>query len=71
MKPAEIREMTGEELNLAVRKHRQEILDLRLQGQTGQLENTARVRQAKKDLARLLTEQTARAQRQGVTAGDQ
>lgn len=71
MKPAEICEMTGEELNLAVRKHRQEILDLRLQGQTGQLENTARVRQAKKDLARLLTEQTARAQRQGVTAGDQ
>ena len=64
MKSAEIREMTGEELTLAVRKHRQEILDLRLQGQTGQLENTARVRQAKKDLARLLTEETARAQRQ-------
>lgn len=60
MKPADIREMTDEELALSERTHRREILDLRLQAQTGQSDNTARIRLAKKDLARLLTEQNSR-----------
>ncbi|HYH58234.1 MAG TPA: 50S ribosomal protein L29 [Thermoleophilaceae bacterium] len=34
---------------------RQEIFNLRFQHATGQLENTARLRQAKKELARSLT----------------
>ena len=34
---------------------RQEVFNLRFQHATGQLENTARMRQAKKDLARALT----------------
>lgn len=63
MKPAEIREMTDEELTLSERNHRREILDLRLQAQTGQTENTARIRLAKKDLARLLTEKNRRTAR--------
>ena len=63
MKPAVIREMTAEELVRAVEEHRREALNLRLQAQTGQLENTARVRLARRDLARLLTEQAARAAR--------
>lgn len=63
MKPAEIRELTDEELELSVRDHRREILDLRLQAQTGQTENTTRIRVARKDLARLLTEANARAAR--------
>ena len=61
MKSAEIREMTDDELVRAVEEHRQERLNLRLQAQTGQLENSARVRLVRRDLARLLTEQTARA----------
>jgi large subunit ribosomal protein L29 len=38
-----------------VRDARQEVFNLRFQLATGQLENTARVREAKKDLARGLT----------------
>jgi len=61
MKAAEIRELTGEELARAIEDHRREALNLRLQAQTGQLENTARIRQVRRDLARFLTEQAARA----------
>ena len=64
MKPAAIREMTDEELKRAVEEHRREALNLRLQAQTGQLENAARVRVVRRDLARLLTERTARLARQ-------
>jgi large subunit ribosomal protein L29 len=38
-----------------VRDARQEVFNLRFQLATGQLENTARVREARKDLARGLT----------------
>ncbi len=63
MKAAEIRELTDEELVLRVEEHRREALNLRLQAQTGQLENTARVRQVRRDLARMMTEKTARRKR--------
>lgn len=67
MKPSEIREFTDEELDVAVNRHRREIMDLRIQSQTGQLEDTARIRLARRELARLLTEKTNR-QRRVVTA---
>lgn len=60
MKAAEIRELTDEELARAVEEHRREALNLRLQAQTGQLENTARIRVVRRELARLETETTAR-----------
>lgn len=60
MKAADIRELTEEELVRAIEENRREILNLRLQAQTGQLENTARVRAVRRDIARLLTEQSAR-----------
>jgi len=60
MKMAAVREMTQEELARAIEDNRREALNLRLQAQTGQLENTARVRQVRRDIARLLTEQTVR-----------
>jgi large subunit ribosomal protein L29 len=66
MKSAEIREMTEVELTRAIDENRRESLNLRLQAQTGQLENTARMRLLRRDLARFLTEQTARAQRKPV-----
>ena len=56
MKMQEVRELTDEELRRYVREHRQEIFDLRLQAQTGQLENAARIKNAKRRLARLLAE---------------
>ncbi len=66
MKMQEIREFTDQELRRAIREHRQEIFDLRLQAQTGQLENAARIKKAKRDLARMLTEHTSRTK--GITA---
>ena len=63
MKPAEIREMTEEELALGIEETKREGFNLRLQLQTGQLENSARIRQVRKDLARLETERTARRKR--------
>jgi large subunit ribosomal protein L29 len=60
MKAAEIRELTDEELTRAIEENRREALNLRLQAQTGQLENTARVRQVRRELARLETEHAAR-----------
>ncbi len=59
-KPAEIREMTPEELDRALAEDRKEIFNLRLQAQTGQLENPARIRLLRKEVARLETEKTAR-----------
>ena len=59
-KPAEIREMTPGELDSLLADDRKEIFNLRLQGQTGQLENSARIRLLRKEVARLETEKTAR-----------
>ena len=59
-KPAEIREMTPEELDRALAEDRKEIFNLRLQAQTGQLEKPARIRLLRKEVARLETEKTAR-----------
>ncbi len=64
MKAADIREMTAEELKRAIDDNRREALNLRLQAQTGQLENTARIRLVRRDLARLQTEKTARDKQQ-------
>jgi large subunit ribosomal protein L29 len=60
MKAKEIRELTDEEVARSLRENKREALNLRLQQQTGQLTNTARVRQVRKDIARLLTEQGVR-----------
>ncbi|MBT3285787.1 MAG: 50S ribosomal protein L29 [Victivallales bacterium] len=69
MNPAEIRELTAEELALRAEECRRETLNLRLQAQTGQLENTARFRDVRRDLARLETERTARARAVEQTEG--
>lgn len=63
MKSAEIREMIPMELDKALGDNRRELFNLRLQMQTGQLENTDRIRQVRRNVARLLTEQTARRNR--------
>lgn len=60
MKPAEIRELTDEELQAKLKECRAELFNLRFQMATGQLENTARVSLVKKDVARILTEIRAR-----------
>lgn len=67
MKAADIRQMTVEELARTVEEHRREALNLRLQAQTGQIENTARIRVVRRDLARMATERTARDKAAAVT----
>ena len=60
MKYKDIQELTDEELAKKVEEVRAELFNLRFQMATSQLDNTARVKNVKKDIARLLTEQRAR-----------
>jgi len=55
MKRSEVREMTSEEMHRKVNDLKQELFNLRFQHEIGQLENQARIRQTKQDIARLLT----------------
>lgn len=55
IKPKEIREFTNEELAHRLRELKQEALQLRVQQATGQLENTARRRLVRKEIARVQT----------------
>ena len=60
MKAAEVRELSAEDLQSKLKDARAELFNLRFQTATGQLENTARIRQVKKDIARIQTEMRAR-----------
>jgi len=60
MKAAEIHELTNEELRKQLEDTQRGLLNLRIQAQTGQLENTAAMRTLRREIARLRTEETAR-----------
>lgn len=55
MKPSEFREMSNEELAQALAEAKEERFNLRFQVATNQLDNTSRLTQVKKDIARILT----------------
>ena len=55
MKAREIKELTAEELLKKEKELKEEIFNLRFQHSTGQLDNTARLKQIKKDIARVET----------------
>jgi large subunit ribosomal protein L29 len=55
MNLAEIRDMTNDELIEAVAEAKEEQFNLRFQVATNQLDNTARITEVKKNVARLLT----------------
>jgi len=55
MKPAELRELSPEELEQKEHELREELFNLKIQHATGQLENTARIGQVRKDVARVKT----------------
>jgi large subunit ribosomal protein L29 len=55
MKASQMRDQTIEELQDRERELSEQLFALRLQKVTGQLEKPARVRQVRKDLARVLT----------------
>jgi large subunit ribosomal protein L29 len=52
---SELRALTDDQLNDEVLKLKKEQFNLRFQRATGQLENTARVRQVRRDIARIKT----------------
>ena len=55
MKAVEVHNLDDSQLAQFVERAREELFNLRFRHATGQLENTARLKQAKKDLARGLT----------------
>jgi large subunit ribosomal protein L29 len=55
MKPTDLRTRTHDELSEQVETLGKEIFNLRFQRASGQLENTARVRQARRGIARIKT----------------
>ena len=66
MKAADARAMTVDQLDDEVLKRKKEQFNLRFQRATGQLENTARVRVVRRDIARMKT--VARQKRVSETA---
>jgi large subunit ribosomal protein L29 len=54
-KPSEFRELTLEELREEERRLRKELFNLRFQKVTGEIENPMRIRQVKREIARVLT----------------
>ena len=60
MRYSEIREFSSDDLQAKLQEARAELFNLRFQMATSQLDNTARVRQVKKDIARIQTEMRAR-----------
>lgn len=60
MNYTEIKAMSEAELAQKLEEGRAELFNLRFQMATSQLDNTARVKAVKKDIARVLTEQRAR-----------
>jgi large subunit ribosomal protein L29 len=50
-----IKDLTKQEIISQWEERKQELFNLRFQKSTGELENTSRIRQTKRDIARLLT----------------
>jgi large subunit ribosomal protein L29 len=50
-----LRDLTDDELDRKLAETRQELFNLRFQSATGALENSARLRLAKREIARILT----------------
>jgi len=55
VKPSELRDLPYEELQDKLAESREELFNLRFQLATSQLDNTARLRQVRKDIARIST----------------
>jgi len=60
LKARDLRDMTDEELEEKMGETRKELFNLRFQSATGALENSARLRSAKREIARILTVKTER-----------
>ena len=61
MTTRQLRELSDEDLAKSLADRREELFNLRFQDATGALDNTARLKQTKREIARILTLQTERA----------
>jgi large subunit ribosomal protein L29 len=61
-----MRDVRAEELDVRLNDARQELFNLHFQNATGALENAARVREVKREIARILTIQGERAREGGT-----
>ncbi len=55
MKAADLRELTPEELQAKLKELEEELFNLRFQLASQQLENTARLKESRRDIARIQT----------------
>ncbi len=60
MKPAELRAMSGEQLDLTLKDTIKHLFHLRIQSATERLETPSEIRKARRDVARILTIQRER-----------
>jgi ribosomal protein L29 len=60
MKPAEVRKLSSDDLNSEATRLRRELFTLRTSATTEKIADNSRIGKARKDLARVLTEQNAR-----------
>ena len=60
MRARQLRDMSDQDLTQHLEEVRQELFNLRFQSATGALENSARLRLAKREIARILTIQHER-----------
>jgi large subunit ribosomal protein L29 len=65
MKAADVRAKTDDELKTELGQLAKEVFNLRFQKASGQMENTARMRQARRDVARIKTVLSERARKAG------
>jgi large subunit ribosomal protein L29 len=59
-RPSELRELSDDELDHRLSERRHELFNLRFQSVTGALENSAQLKLAKREIARILTVVTER-----------
>jgi large subunit ribosomal protein L29 len=55
LRPRELRDLSDDELARKLAESRQELFNLRFQSATGALENSARLKLTKREIARILT----------------
>ena len=60
MKGKDLVELGDHELEQRLKQSREELFNLRFQHATGQLENTGRLQQVRRDIARILTVRSVR-----------
>ena len=55
MKAREVRDYSYDELVVRLQEAKEELFNLRFQAATGQLDNTSRIKETKRDIARICT----------------